>query len=97
MEIQSSSWRTSNMTVAVEKVEKVVRPPKKPVVIMSRISGADNSVLGEDLHRDSNEISPSRVVASVPSGGVGNTGLGEYPTISVTRPPGLRLFLPLGN
>src|SRR5579885_71769 len=73
------SCRSSSVTVSPENVEKVVSPPRNPVVMNKRNSGDNeencaNAPIVRPMIRP-----PSRLAASVPSGMVGNSGLNARP------------------
>src|SRR5947208_1458585 len=71
----SHSLRRMSVEISAENAEKVVRPPRKPVVSIKRTSG-DSSVW-RVMSSIANPINkpPMRFAARVPSGSVGNTGL----------------------
>src|SRR5690348_7392972 len=73
------SCRNSSVTVSPENVEKVVSPPRKPVVMNSRSSGdsAENCSNAPSVKPMINP--PSRLAVSVPIGMVGKIGFSARP------------------
>ncbi len=70
---RANSPRERRVTTSAEKVEKVVRPPRKPVITRRRISGRPGWRLSQ-ISRKPTRKPPSRLAVRVPSGTLGKTG-----------------------
>ncbi|CAM5575840.1 hypothetical protein RLIN73S_07447 [Rhodanobacter lindaniclasticus] len=80
-------WRSSRVAASPENVEKVVRPPRKPVITNSCSSGDTawklrNRPIATPISRP-----PMRFAASVPIGKGGNTGLSSAPSPQRNQQP----------
>src|SRR3954454_2249973 len=82
------TWPVCNNAVAsAENVEKVVSPPRKPVMTNNRTSGG--SPVLRDRYSTAMPIRypPIRFAAKVPSGSVGTFGLKPMPSIQRNQAP----------
>src|SRR6185437_12433206 len=71
--------RNSRVMVSPENVEKVVSPPRKPVVMNTRVSGDSDWNCANAPRIRPMSKPPRRLAASVPSGTVGKIGLNQTP------------------
>src|SRR5581483_4708569 len=86
--VQPYCWRVmSRVTVSAENVEKVVSPPRNPVVTSRRISAGSASKCDITPIATPMSSPPSRFAASVPRGSVGKTGLRRIPSHQRSHAP----------
>jgi hypothetical protein len=74
-------------TVSAEKVEKVVSPPQKPVIISSRHSGLREGDAAKNAIARPMMYPPTMFATTVPGGIVGNSALSFIPRSQRNQAP----------
>src|SRR6185503_9611595 len=67
-------------TTSDENVEKVVNPPRNPVIANNRNSGGKPDLIAKYAAAAPTRYPPSRFAANVPIGTVGKSGLSTMPS-----------------
>ena len=79
--------RINNVTVSTEKVEKVVSPPRNPVIMNNRHSGVKPGCCIKKATEKPTKKPPIRLAESVPTGNSGHRAFSQSPSPQRSHAP----------